>query len=200
MRARHWEQRTTRHEALLDEVRELAEAFLDEVTVGRSNISASTRGHFSGVADTGVAALARMLLRERLRTRIVRPATLLRRHRLWFRRTPADRAEPPHAIESNQPQALGDDSHDDLGATKGHIRIQFLTEAMLLALLGGAAGVGLGVAATAVYAHTQHWATVIPPLAWAGGLASALLIGAIAGLLPAIRAARMSPTQALWSM
>jgi putative ABC transport system permease protein len=87
-----------------------------------------------------------------------------------------------------------------LGATKGHIRIQFLTEAMLLALLGGAVGVGLGAAATAVYAHTQHWATVIPPLAWAGGLASALAIGAIAGLLPAIRAARLSPTQALWSM
>ncbi len=87
-----------------------------------------------------------------------------------------------------------------LGATKGHIRIQFVTEAMLLALLGGVVGVGLGAAATAVYARTQHWATVIPPLAWAGGLASALAIGAIAGLLPAIRAARMSPTQALWSM
>ena len=87
-----------------------------------------------------------------------------------------------------------------LGATKGHIRIQFLTEAMLLALLGGAVGVGLGAAATAVYAHTQHWATVIPPLAWAGGLASAVAIGAVAGLLPALRAARMSPTQALWSM
>jgi len=80
-----------------------------------------------------------------------------------------------------------------LGATKGHVRIQFLTEAMLLASLGGAAGVGLGAAATATYAHTHHWPTVIPPLAWAGGLASALLIGAIAGLLPAIRAARMSP-------
>ena len=87
-----------------------------------------------------------------------------------------------------------------LGATKGHIRIQFLAEAMLLALLGGAVGVALGAAATAIYAHTQHWATVIPPLAWAGGLAAALVIGAVAGLLPAIRAARMSPTQALWSM
>jgi putative ABC transport system permease protein len=87
-----------------------------------------------------------------------------------------------------------------LGATKGHIRIQFLSEAMLLAVLGGAAGVGLGSAATATYAHTQHWATVIPALAWAGGLAAAVAIGALAGLLPAIRAARMSPTQALWSM
>jgi putative ABC transport system permease protein len=87
-----------------------------------------------------------------------------------------------------------------LGATKGHIRIQFLTEAMLLALMGGAIGVALGAAATAVYAHSQHWATVIPAVAWAGGLGSALTIGAVAGLLPAIRAARMSPTQALWSM
>jgi len=87
-----------------------------------------------------------------------------------------------------------------LGATKGHIRIQFLTEAVLLSLLGGAAGVAAGVAATAIYARTQHWATVIPAEAWAGGLAAAILIGAIAGLLPALRAARMSPTQALWSM
>ena len=87
-----------------------------------------------------------------------------------------------------------------LGATKGHIRIQFLSEAMLLALLGGAVGIGFGAGATAIYAHIQHWALVIPPLAWAGGLTSALLIGAVAGLLPAIRAARMSPTEALWSM
>jgi putative ABC transport system permease protein len=71
---------------------------------------------------------------------------------------------------------------------------------MLLALLGGALGVGLGATATAVYAHLKHWATIIPTLAWAGGLAAALAIGAIAGLLPAIRAARLSPTQALWTM
>jgi putative ABC transport system permease protein len=87
-----------------------------------------------------------------------------------------------------------------LGATKGHIRTQFLSEAILLALLGGAVGVGAGAAATASYATTQHWAIVIPPLAWAGGLAAALVIGAAAGLLPALRAARLSPTQALWSL
>jgi putative ABC transport system permease protein len=87
-----------------------------------------------------------------------------------------------------------------LGANKGHIRIQFLAEAMVLAVMGGAAGVGLGVGATVIYAHQKHWATVVPPLAWAGGLGAALLIGALAGLLPAVRAARMSPTKALWSM
>jgi putative ABC transport system permease protein len=87
-----------------------------------------------------------------------------------------------------------------LGATKRHIRTQFLTEAMLLALLGGAVGVAAGAVATAVYASTKHWAVVVPTLAWAGGLTAALLIGAIAGLLPALRAARMSPTQALWTL
>ncbi len=87
-----------------------------------------------------------------------------------------------------------------LGATKGHIRIQFLSEAILLALIGGSAGVLIGGAATAIYATTKHWAVVIPPVAWAGGLGAALLIGAAAGLLPALRAARLSPTEALWTL
>ena len=87
-----------------------------------------------------------------------------------------------------------------LGAAKGHIRVQFLSEAMLLAALGGAAGVAAGAGATAIYAHTKHWTTVVPTVAWTGGLTAALLIGALAGLLPALRAARMSPTQALWSV
>jgi putative ABC transport system permease protein len=87
-----------------------------------------------------------------------------------------------------------------LGATKGHIRVQFLSEAILLATLGGAVGVGAGAAATTIYAHTKHWTTVIPALAWTGGITAALFIGAIAGLLPALRAARMSPTQALWTI
>ncbi|HEX4656279.1 MAG TPA: ABC transporter permease [Streptosporangiaceae bacterium] len=87
-----------------------------------------------------------------------------------------------------------------LGATKGHIRVQFLSEAILLALLGGAAGVAVGALATAVYAHTKGWAVVVPVLAWGGGIGAAFLIGAVAGLLPAIRAARMSPTEALWTV
>jgi putative ABC transport system permease protein len=87
-----------------------------------------------------------------------------------------------------------------LGATKGHIRIQFLSEAILLAALGGAVGVGLGVLSTAVYATTKQWSIVVPALAWAGGFGAALIIGAAAGLLPALRAARMSPTEALWTL
>jgi putative ABC transport system permease protein len=84
-----------------------------------------------------------------------------------------------------------------LGATKANIRTQFLSEAILLALLGGIVGVLAGIIATAIYASTKGWAVVIPTLAWGGGLGAALAIGAIAGLLPAIRAARMSPTEAL---
>ena len=87
-----------------------------------------------------------------------------------------------------------------LGATKSQIRIQFLSEAILLTAAGGAVGVVLGAISTAVYAHAKGWAIVIPPEAWAGGLGAAVLIGALAGLLPAIRASRLSPTQALWTL
>jgi putative ABC transport system permease protein len=84
-----------------------------------------------------------------------------------------------------------------LGATKSHIRTQFLAEAVLLSLIGGAVGILIGVAATAIYASTKGWAVVVPVLAWGGGIGAALIIGAVAGLLPALRAARMSPTEAL---
>jgi putative ABC transport system permease protein len=84
-----------------------------------------------------------------------------------------------------------------LGATKQQIRTQFLTESILLAVLGGIAGVLVGILATAIYASTKHWAIVIPVEAWLGGIASAILIGAFAGLMPAIRASRLPPTVAL---
>jgi putative ABC transport system permease protein len=84
-----------------------------------------------------------------------------------------------------------------LGATKGQIRTQFLSEAILLALVGGAGGVAVGALSTAIYADFKNWTVVVPITAWAGGLAAAVLIGALAGLLPAIRAACMSPTEAL---
>jgi putative ABC transport system permease protein len=87
-----------------------------------------------------------------------------------------------------------------LGATRGHIRVQFLAEAVVLAFIGGAVGVGVGALSTAIYASSKHELIVIPTLAWAGGIAAAILIGAAAGLWPAVRAARMSPTEALWSV
>ena len=87
-----------------------------------------------------------------------------------------------------------------LGATRGQIRVQFLAEAIMLSLAGGAVGVIVGAATVTDYARTHGEAVVIPLDAWAGGLAAAVIIGAMAGLLPAIRAARLSPTQALWSI
>jgi putative ABC transport system permease protein len=84
-----------------------------------------------------------------------------------------------------------------LGATQGKIRSQFLVESLLLSTLGGAGGVLLGILVTLVYSATQHWPTVVPAWAMASGLMATLLIGAIAGLYPAMRAARLSPTEAL---
>ncbi len=84
-----------------------------------------------------------------------------------------------------------------LGATKSQIRTQFLAESILLAVIGGIVGVLAGAMATAIYASTKNWAVIIPAKAWTGGIASAILIGAVAGLMPAIRASRMPPTVAL---
>jgi putative ABC transport system permease protein len=84
-----------------------------------------------------------------------------------------------------------------LGATRQHIRTQFLTESLLLSVLGGGAGILLGSGVTAGYATLQNWPTVVPSWVVAGGITAALIIGGIAGLYPAIRAARVTPTEAL---
>ena len=86
-----------------------------------------------------------------------------------------------------------------LGATRRHIRSQFLLEALALSLLGGIAGVLLGCGVTAIYALSQGWRIVLPLIAIIGGLVSALGIGVVAGLYPAMRAAKLPPTEALRS-
>jgi putative ABC transport system permease protein len=86
-----------------------------------------------------------------------------------------------------------------LGATKGHIRLQFLMESFLLAGIGGVAGVTLGTLVTAVYAAERGWDVAVPWYVPVGGVVAALAIGAVAGLYPAMRAARLAPTEALRS-
>lgn len=84
-----------------------------------------------------------------------------------------------------------------LGATRGQIRLQFLTESVVLATIGGLAGAGLGLAATVGYAWWQQWPLVVPADAALAGAGGAVVIGVLAGLYPSIRAARLTPTQAL---
>jgi putative ABC transport system permease protein len=84
-----------------------------------------------------------------------------------------------------------------LGATRGQVRFQFLSEAVFLSAIGGGSGVVMGILVTAVYASTRAWAIVVPPSAIAGGLGAGLVIGAIAGVVPAMRAAGLAPTEAL---
>jgi putative ABC transport system permease protein len=84
-----------------------------------------------------------------------------------------------------------------LGATRGQVRLQFVAESLLLSAIGGVGGVLLGIAATSGYAATRDWPTVVPAWAMLGGVTATLVIGALAGLYPAIRAARLPPTEAL---
>ncbi|MFG6194895.1 ABC transporter permease [Nonomuraea sp. JJY05] len=84
-----------------------------------------------------------------------------------------------------------------LGATRGQIRVQFLAESLLLSAIGGVGGVLLGIGVTAAYASLQSWPAIVPVWAMLGGVLATLVIGGTAGFYPAVRAARMSPTEAL---
>ncbi|GIE28325.1 ABC transporter permease [Actinoplanes italicus] len=84
-----------------------------------------------------------------------------------------------------------------LGATRCQIRLQFLTEAVALTTLGAAAGAALGLAAASAYAVVMGWPLILPVGPVVSGTGAAVLIGAVAGLYPARRAARLSPTEAL---
>ena len=87
-----------------------------------------------------------------------------------------------------------------LGATRGHVAGQFLVESLVLSALGGVAGVGLGALVTALLADQHGWTTVVPAVAVWSGLAVALALGGVAGSYPALRAARLTPTDALRSV
>ena len=84
-----------------------------------------------------------------------------------------------------------------IGATRRHVAVQFVGEALVLSLIGGVGGVLLGYAATSVWARTRGWNVLVPPEAMVGGVVAAVAIGMLAGLYPAARAARLSPTEAL---
>ncbi|MGZ4273021.1 MAG: ABC transporter permease [Solirubrobacteraceae bacterium] len=84
-----------------------------------------------------------------------------------------------------------------LGATRRHITLQFLAESAMLAALGAVVGLGLGAGATEGYAVTRGEPFVVPLYALVAAPACGLIIGALAGLYPAAKAARLSPTEAL---
>ena len=84
-----------------------------------------------------------------------------------------------------------------LGARRGHVAAQFVAVAALLAASGGAAGAVLGGFTTTVYAAARHWSAVVPAAVLLAAVAIAMAVGIVAGLYPALHAARLAPAEAL---
>ncbi len=84
-----------------------------------------------------------------------------------------------------------------LGAERRHIAVQFVAEAALLALVGGCVGTMFGALSTTVFASFRHWSTEISLPVLAVAVVCATGIGALAGVYPALRASRLSPSEAL---
>ena len=84
-----------------------------------------------------------------------------------------------------------------LGAARRHVAVQFVIESLILGVAGGFTGVLAGTAVTYAVAHQRHWQPLVPSAAVWAGLAAATVVGAVAGLYPAVRATRLSPTEAL---
>ncbi len=107
----------------------------------------------------------------------------------------SSRARSPSTVTGERRSEIG--LRRALGANRNHVRMQFLSEALLLSVIGGGVGVMAGALVTAAYSQSRSWAVVVPPVAVLGGVLGAVTVGGLAGLWPAMRAARLSPTEAL---
>ncbi len=84
-----------------------------------------------------------------------------------------------------------------VGGTPGHILSQFLVEAAMLSVLGGSLGLGFGLVGAWLASVLGAWPVVISPLTIMGAILLSMIIGLLCGLHPAIKAARLSPIDAL---
>ena len=84
-----------------------------------------------------------------------------------------------------------------IGATEGDVQKQFLIEAVVMSMIGGAVGIVVGVAASLLIASTAGWPILISGQAIAGAVAVAMAIGIFFGYYPAQKAARLDPIEAL---
>lgn len=84
-----------------------------------------------------------------------------------------------------------------LGASRGKILLQFLIEAMMLTLIGGIIGIALGVGGAFIVSSFAHWPPLISLKVIVGGVLFSMSLGIVFGLLPANKAAKLEPIEAL---